>query len=97
MGKTIDILQFIPVGKENAITRCELVGRTGLPDRVVRKLIEDARLDHAIVNNSDGTDYYITENPMEAKLYKNQEIHRIKSQLKKIKALDKVIAKGSHV
>ena len=96
MGKVIDILQFIPTGRENAITRRELVDRTGLPDRMVRKLIEDARLDHAIINDSSGIGYYVTENPMEAKLYKNQEIHRIKSQLKKIKALDKVIAKGSH-
>ena len=39
----IDITEYIPYGRKNAVSRHELQRRTGLPDRTVRALIEDAR------------------------------------------------------
>lgn len=39
----MNILEFIGVGKQNAVTRSELVNRTGLCDREVRFLIAAAR------------------------------------------------------
>jgi hypothetical protein len=41
----INIIDYIPYGKENAITRQELVIRTGLNDRAVRLMINALRAD----------------------------------------------------
>lgn len=62
----MNILDFIPVGKENAVTRDQLCAYTGLSDRINRRLIEIARNEGAIiVNDSDGEGYYISEDPEE--------------------------------
>lgn len=58
----IDIVQLIPVGKANAVTREELHRITGLGDRDIRKLIEAARDEGAtIINDSDGKGYYLAD------------------------------------
>lgn len=55
------IVDYIPKGKENKISRKSLVLCTGLPDRSVRRLISAARADgHAIVGDPDGG-YYMAE------------------------------------
>ena len=60
----MDITTYIPIGKENAVTRAQLCAITGLHDRAVRKLIEIARIEGAIIiNEQDGAGYYISENP----------------------------------
>ena len=47
----MSIIDYIPKGKENKISRESLAICTGLPDRSVRRLISAARADgHAIVN-----------------------------------------------
>lgn len=64
----MNIVDYISPGKENAVTRVELALRTGLPDRKVRKLIEEARKDGApILNDQDGVGYYLSEEPGELK------------------------------
>lgn len=51
------ITDYIPKGKENAVTRTELVIRTGICDRKVRQEIENARAGGAIIcNDQDGKD-----------------------------------------
>ena len=52
------VLDAIPYGKENAVTREYLAARTGLPDRQVRKAIEEIRRSHIILNDQDGKGYY---------------------------------------
>ena len=60
----INIIEHIPEGYENAISRKELCKRTGLNDRVVRSLIEDARRDTIIISNTDGSGYWLfPDNP----------------------------------
>ena len=60
----MNIIDFIPYGKENAITRQKLCEITGLPDRKVRELIEKARHEgYIIINNQDGKGYYQTNDP----------------------------------
>lgn len=55
----MNIERFIPEGKENAVSREVLSTRLGLPDRTVRKLIEDARdRGELICNDGDGEGYY---------------------------------------
>jgi hypothetical protein len=49
------IVDYIPKGKDNKISRHSLVLCTGLPDRSVRRLISAARADgHAIVGDPEG-------------------------------------------
>ena len=60
------IEDYIPIGRENAISRKRLAKITGLPDRTARKMIEQARYDGVpIINLQDGVGYYITTDPRE--------------------------------
>ena len=58
----MDIMQFIPREKENAVTRTQLVSMLALPDRKVRKLIEAARnRGEIILNDQSGAGYYTSD------------------------------------
>jgi hypothetical protein len=58
----MNIIQFIPKGRQNAITRLELEKATGMSDRKNREDIERLRnIKIPIVNLKDGTGYYIAE------------------------------------
>ena len=60
------ITDYIPKGYANAISRKSLSAKTGLKDRVVRNLIEEARRDTIIISNNDGSGYWIyPDNPTE--------------------------------
>lgn len=53
------ILQHIPVGYENAITRKDLCKRAGVSDRIMRKMIELAcESGCVILNLQDGKGYF---------------------------------------
>ena len=54
----IDITEYIPYGRKNAVSRHELQRRTGLPDRTVRALIEDARRKGAHILSSSADKGY---------------------------------------
>ena len=62
MGKAI--VDYIPVGRENAVTRRQLCELTGMRDRPLRNAIEDARQNgEIIINAQDGRGYYRSEEP----------------------------------
>lgn len=64
----MNIVDYISPGKQNAVTREQLRMLSGLPDRDVRRRIEEARKDGApIVNDQDGAGYYLSEEPGELK------------------------------
>ena len=64
----MDSMTFIPRGKENAIPRQELAYILRLPDRRVRKLIQDARdRGEVILNAQDGAGYYTSDDEGELK------------------------------
>lgn len=55
----INILEYIPYGEDNAVTRHYLTSVLGLTDRNIRQMIEDARKQGAIIiNKQDGRGYY---------------------------------------
>ena len=54
----IDILSYIPFGKDNAVTRGYLCRVTGLTDRDVRELICKARHNTPIINLQNGGGYF---------------------------------------
>lgn len=60
----MNIVEYIPEGFENAISRKNLCAATGLSDRIVRRLIEEARRNTVIISNDDGTGYWLyPDNP----------------------------------
>lgn len=60
----MNITDYIPKGSANAVSRKKLCQITGLKDRVVRKMIEEARRSTIIISNNDGSGYWIyPENP----------------------------------
>ena len=82
--ESLNILDYIPTGRVNAITRHALAIRTGISDRQVRDLIHYARRDIPILNMQDGRGYFIpnmnddVERDMLA-AYVRQEENRLRS------------------
>ena len=54
----MDIVDYIPFGRENAVTRAQLRSRTGIDDRAIRDMIAAARRDTVILNMQDGKGYF---------------------------------------
>lgn len=82
--KGFDILDYIPTGHENAVTRAELCNRTRIPDRAVRLAIHKARRRIPILNMQDSHGYFIpdmnrTDEKLMLKRYVQQETNRLKS------------------
>lgn len=74
----VDIVKYIPFGKENAISRDKLTTELGCTDRTMRDLINKARKRVVIINLQNGDGYYRpTDEDMEDVLrYKKQEENR---------------------
>lgn len=100
-GKTIknqgiDILEYIPFGHDNAITRKGLSIVLGIDDRMVRDLIHDAREKHTILNLQDGKGYFRPDpdKPSDiafVKRYVMQEESRIRNTGMSLKAARKFL------
>ena len=64
----MNICDFIGTGRENAVTRSELVSILNLPDRTIRRLIQEARdRGEIIINAQDGAGYYMSNDVGEMK------------------------------
>ena len=62
----MQIINYIPQGSANAISRKDLVAKTGYTDRKIRDLIEEARRETIIISNNDGSGYWLyPDNPTE--------------------------------
>ena len=82
--ESLNILDYIPTGRMNAITRHALAIRTGISDRQVRDLIHYARRDIPILNMQDGRGYFIPDMNDEVErgmlaAYVRQEENRLRS------------------
>lgn len=75
----INILDYIPKGKENAISRAKLRYLTGLTDSKMRTLIREARHETPIINLQDGKGYYVPTEIEEVDRFIAQEEKRAKS------------------
>lgn len=77
----MDIVDYIPFGRENAVTRAQLRSRTGIDDRTIRDMIADARRDTVILNMQDGKGYFrpLPEERHLVEVYAKQETARLKS------------------
>ena len=88
-----NIIDFIPHGKANAISRTSLVLITGLSDRKVRDLIALERRNHVILNVQDGKGYYrpLPEEKADVERFISQETHRAKSIFWSLRAAKRAI------
>ncbi|WP_347993490.1 hypothetical protein [uncultured Eubacterium sp.] len=89
----MDIVDYIPFGRENAVTRTQLRIMTGLNDRQIREQISQARRDTVILNMQDGKGYF-RPLPEERKLveaYARQETARLRSIGWSLKAARKML------
>ena len=77
----MDIVDYIPFGRENAVTRTQLRIMTGLNDRKIRDKISEARRDTVILNMQDGNGYFrpLPEERHLVEAYDKQETARLKS------------------
>lgn len=82
----MNIIKHIPVGHDNAITRQELMYRTGVSDRGVRALIEQARKKTPIINAGIGNGYFIPDmkNPVDRALLRSY-LHQEKARARSIR------------
>ena len=71
------IENYIPVGRENKISRQSLSICTGLPDRTVRRLISDARMRGIPIVGDPAGGYYIAETEADIKLLLGELYSRI--------------------
>lgn len=77
----MNIVEYIPFGRENAISRKRLGQVTGLGDRDLREAISRARRETVIINLSNGQGYFQPIAGKEDDLvvkYFNQENSRLK-------------------
>ena len=93
----MNILDFIPVGKNNAITGKELQNITGLDGRSVKQQIANARLRGSVIcSKLDGSNgcYFIPSCPSEATEYVRTEQCRINSAKEALKAAEIYVSDG---
>ena len=90
------ISSYIPTTKESAVSREMLCQWTGLPDRVVRSLIEKERGEGVMILNF-GQGYYISEDINELERYYEQEHSRAISILYRLKAVRKKLREAGRI
>ncbi len=85
----MNIAEYIPYGKENAVTRSYLSHITDLSDREVRREIAKARRDTPILNMQDGSGYYrpTSDEYTDVKIFYQQESSRARSIFWSMKGL----------
>ena len=86
-GMSMNIIDFIPFGKENAITRERLKAMTGLPDREIRDMIKKERRYRPIINMQDGDGYFqpTQEEKDYVQKWLKQETRRAKSSFRSLR------------
>ena len=89
-SRYISILPLIPEGKNNAISMTELSRRMDLDERTVRKIIERARLDGAVIA-ADGCGYYTPANVDELRRYYKRQRRRAMTNLASLKSAGRML------
>ena len=88
----MNITDYIPAGKENAIPRHELARVLGLTDRACRKAIEEARdRGELICNDGDGQGYYMASDLTQIARQYRVDRARALSILKRLKTMRRML------
>jgi len=91
-----NIVNHIPFGKQNAITRLELANITNLTDREVRRLISEARKETVILSVYGGKGYFrpTKDERREVEKWLRKEHSRAVSTFKAMKAARNFVKRG---
>lgn len=94
----MNIVDFIPHGEINAISRKDLRKVTGLTDRVMRERIAEARRDTPILNTQHGRGYFIPlpEETALVERYLKQETSRARSIFWSLQGVRKFLNGGGN-
>ncbi len=81
----MNIVDYIPEGRENAVSRAELARLTGMPDRNIRDAIKAANRaltakNRAILSTSGKSGYWISASREEMEAYLAESSRRSRSQ-----------------
>ena len=88
----MNIIDYIPVGKENAIPRADLARVLGLTDRACRKAIEEAReRGELICNDCDGQGYYLASDIGQIERQYRVDRARALAVLKRLKTMRRML------
>ena len=88
----MDLVELIPKGKSNAITRQELCELTCLKDRDVRERISQIRRERPII--SAGKGYYLPESDEEVRSWIEREGKRARSIFWSMRGAKQYLNKG---
>lgn len=88
---SFNILDYIPFGHQNAITRKQLCIKTGLSDRKNRQLIESAKKREPILNLGDAKGYFrpLPGEEHYIRICRKSEINRKNAIQENIKVMNK--------
>lgn len=86
------IADLIPYGRENAISREELLRHYEGTDRGMRRELQEARKTEVIVNLSDGSGYFRPADKYELQAFIAQETARARSIEKTVRVAKKKLA-----
>lgn len=94
----MNIINFIPYGRSNAISRTSLAIAAGLPDRTVRELVSNARsawtpIEPFICSESSDKGYWLTRNVKEIEAFRNWYDSYRRSSGRLMENLDRQLAK----
>lgn len=93
----MDILDLIPTGKANAITRKDLAAATGLDDRSMREAIEQLRHNgHLICSKATGG-YYQPDNIEDIEEQYRREMKRAKAILHRLTPMRHVLKQEGRI
>lgn len=86
----MNIADFIPEGRQNAVTRAELASSLAITDRLVRRLIAKAR-EHGELILNDGTGYYRSHDVHEIYRQYRTDRARALSVLRRLKTMRRLL------
>ena len=90
--ETQRVVAAIPNGKCNAISRAALAAALGVPDRKMRKMIEQARNEGALIlNRSDGRGYYRSDDLDEIQAQYCADRARALNTLRRLKTMRRLL------
>ena len=87
-----NILDLIPRGKDNAITRVELSAKAGIGDRMIRKLISEKRKEgEFIISSTSDKGYYLPETRADVERFIRQQKSYIKNLQRSITKAERAL------
>ena len=95
----MNIISFVPTGRENAVSRYDIAKAVGISERDVRFKIKEANKEleqtgEAIVSSSSGRGYWRTSNIAEMEKYLQESSRRRATQAKNDLPIQRIVSRA---